>query len=244
MALSDAIYMQQPQGFIDPNYLNYICELNKAIYGLKQTSRAWFAQLCSWLCAYGFHPSKVDSSLFIFNHAGIQIYILIYVDDLVLPSSHSSAIDDLVRDLSQAFPVCDLGALSYFLGLEVDYTPQALILSQQKYIKTLLTRSGMLHSKLISSPMAASLKLFKFDSPSFTNASLHQSLVVGLHYLSLTLPDISFAVNKTCQFMHDPKLSHWAVVKRILRYLKATINFGLLFKSQSSFWLYTYLDAD
>lgn len=185
-SFSDDVYMQQPQGFINLAYLNYICKLNKVIYDLKQAPRAWFAQLSSWLCNYGFHPSKVDSSLFIFNHANIRIYILIYVDDLVLTSSHSFSIDSLVRDLSQAFPVCDLDALSYFLRLEVDYTSQGLILYQRKYINILLTKSRMLYSKPISSPMVASLKLSKFDSPSFTDGTFYLSLVGELQYLSLT----------------------------------------------------------
>lgn len=102
----------------------------------------------------------------------------------------------------------------------------------------------MLHSKPISSPRATSLKLSQFDSPSFTDATLYWSLVGRLQYLSLTRPDISFAVNKSCQFMHDPKDSHCVAVKRILRYLKDTINFGLLFKPQSCFQLHKYSDAD
>ncbi|XP_042950035.1 secreted RxLR effector protein 161-like [Carya illinoinensis] len=96
----------------------------------------------------------------------------------------------------------------------------------------------------ISSPMSASTKLSKFDSPSFENVTLYRSIIGNLQYLSLTRPDISFSVNKACQFMHEPKLSHWLAVKRILRYLKSTINYGLFFSKQSSFNLHAYSDAD
>ncbi|KAF5471074.1 hypothetical protein F2P56_011546 [Juglans regia] len=102
----------------------------------------------------------------------------------------------------------------------------------------------MLLAKPISSPMAASLKLSKFDSPDFEDATLYRSIVGGLQYLSLTRPDISFAVNKIFQFMHSPKNSHWSAVKRVLRYLKGTINLGLLFRPQSSLHLQTYCDVD
>ncbi|XP_035551021.1 uncharacterized mitochondrial protein AtMg00810-like [Juglans regia] len=92
--------------------------------------------------------------------------------------------------------------------------------------------------------MAASLMLSKFDNPNFEDVTLYHSIVGGLQYLSVTRPDISYSVNKVCQFMHSPKAPHWSVVKRILRYLKATINDGLFFASNSSLTLQAYLDAD
>ncbi|KAF5476985.1 hypothetical protein F2P56_003667, partial [Juglans regia] len=234
----------QPQGFIDPKFPNHVCKLLKAIYGLKQAPRAWFAKLTSWLNDYGFVASQSDPSLFILHRGDLHIFLLIYVDDMVITSSHPHAIDVVIRDLSMTFPVKDLGSLSYFLGLEVDYCDSSIILSQRKYIKDLLARSNMLQAKSISSPMAASLKLSQFDAPAFDDYTLIRSIVGGLQYLSYTRLDISFAVNKVCQFMHSPKLTHWSAVKRILRYLKGTINHGLLFKYTSSFTLQAYCDAD
>ncbi|KAF5449399.1 hypothetical protein F2P56_029849 [Juglans regia] len=105
-----------------------------------------------------------------------------------------------------------------------------LLLTQRKYINSLLLRSQMQHAKPISSPMAASLKLSKFDSPDFDDPTLYHSIVGGLQYLSLTRPDISFAVNKICQFMHSPKASHWNAVKRVC--------------PSSTFTLQAYSDSD
>lgn len=156
------------------------------------------------------------------------------MDDIVIASSLPSATDKLVSDLGLAFPVKDLGKLSFFLGLEVDYLPTGLLLSQRKYIKDLLICSQMLHAKPISSPMAASLKLSIFYSPDHDDVHQYCSIMGGLQYLSLTRPDISFTINKVCQFLHKPKQPHWSAVKRILRYLKHTINFGLFFSSKSS----------
>lgn len=102
----------------------------------------------------------------------------------------------------------------------------------------------MRHAKPISSSMVASLKLLKYDSPDFDDPTMYHSIFGGLQYLSLTRPDISFAVNKVCQLIHAPKTSHWVAVKRVLRYLKATINHGLLFKKQSHLTLQAYSDAD
>lgn len=102
----------------------------------------------------------------------------------------------------------------------------------------------MLDANSISSPMVASLKSSKFDSLDFIDATLYHSIVGGLQYLSLTRLDISFAINRICQFMHSPKLSHWSVVKHVLRYLKGTINDGLVFRPQQKIQLHTYCDAD
>lgn len=203
--------------------------MKKAICGLKQAPWAWFAQLSSWPVGYGFTASKVDPSLFILTQGDIRIYLLVYVNDIVITLSHPSAIDKLITDLSNAFPIKDLGPLSYFLGLEIDYLSDGLLLTQRKYIKDLLIRSKMLQAKPMPSPMAASLKLSNFNSSTFDDLIVFCSIVGALNYLSLTKSDINFAVNKVCQFMHAPKLSHWSAIKRILRYLKGTINHGLMF---------------
>ncbi|XP_041001680.1 uncharacterized mitochondrial protein AtMg00810-like [Juglans microcarpa x Juglans regia] len=163
---------------------------------------------------------------------------------MVITSSKPEAITSLISALSNVFPVKDLGRLSYFLGLEIDYSTSGLFLSQRKYIKDLLIRSNMLHAKPMSSPMAASLKLSQFNAPEFSDPILFKSIVGGLQYLSMTRPDIAFVVNKVCQFMQCPKEPHWSAVKRILRYLKSTLNHGLFFKSAFKFTLQAYTDAD
>lgn len=137
----------------------------------------------------------------------------------------------------------DLGCLSYSLGLQLDYLPGGMLMSQRKYISDILRKTNMTKANPISSPMFASTKISKFDSPSFDNPTLFRSVVGSLQYLSLTRTDISFAINKICQLMHDPKLTHCTAVKRILRYLKFSINHSLFFTKTSSFTLHAYSDA-
>lgn len=208
--------------------------MHKAIYGLKQAPRAWHAQLSLWLIGYGFRSSRVDSSLFIYNQSDIHIYLLVYVDDIVITSSHTSTTYKLISELGVAFPVKDLGRLSFFLGLELEYLPTGVLLSQRKYIKDLLSRSQMLHAKPVTLPITASLKLSTLDSPTFDDPHQYRSIVDALQYLSLTRPNISFSMNKVCQFIHNSKQPHWTAVKRILTYLKNTINHSLFFSSNSS----------
>jgi histone deacetylase 1/2 len=102
----------------------HVCKLQKALYGLKQSPRAWYACLSDRLLQLGFIPSKADTSLFIYDRRGCQIYMLVYVDDIVIAGSSSSAVDHVVHTLSATFPIKDLGRLEYFLGIEAAYKSQ------------------------------------------------------------------------------------------------------------------------
>jgi hypothetical protein len=242
--LQETVYMSQPSGFVNPMHPNAVCLLKKALYGLKQAPRDWYHRLSSCLLELGFQGSKSDSSLFIFKSASVTILALVYVDDLILTGSSLDAIDELIRNLSCDFPMKDLGELNFFLGISVACVPEGLHLSQSRYISDLVARTKMSNVKPITSPMAATTSLSQFSGSTFSDVTLYRSTVGALQYLSLTRPDIAFAVNKVFQFMHAPRDLHWSAVKRILRYLKSTIDHGLLIKKCSSHQLFAYSDAD
>ena len=170
---------------------------------------------------------NTDTSLFIFRCNAITIFILIYVDDIIITGSSTSVIDSVIQSLSREFAVKDLGKLSYFLGVELLPHKAGLFLTQRQYILNLLNRNKMAEARPISSPMSSSSQLSLLAGVEFSNPTLYRSTVGALQYLSITRPDVSFAVNKVCQFMHRPTDIHWSEVKRILRYLKDTINYGL-----------------
>jgi len=187
--------MQQPPGFVHPNYPNHVCLLQKAIYGLKQGPRVWFSRLSTKLLQLGFTASKADSSLFFLRTPTYCIFILIYVDDIILTGSSSSAIKDLLVQLRMEFAVKDLGPFHYFLGVEVTKVPYGLMLSQQRHIMSLLQKANMLIAKPITSPMSSAYQLHKLDGDSFDDPSLYRSIVGSLQYLSFTRSDIIFVVN-------------------------------------------------
>jgi hypothetical protein len=137
-----------------------------------------------------------------------------------------------------------LGSLHYFLGIEVIPVKDGLLLSQQKYIRDLLNKTNMADAKPVSSPMSSSSALSTFTGDPMEDLSLYRSTVGSLQYLSLTRPDLAFAVNRVCQFMHRPTKLHWQAVKRILRYLKHSITHGLLLHKNSSTSIQAYSDAD
>ncbi|KAD3068070.1 hypothetical protein E3N88_35950 [Mikania micrantha] len=216
--LKETVYLRQPQGFIDPQKPQHVCLLHKSLYGLKQAPRAWFNRLSGILLQLGFHGSKTDPSLFIYSHNGHLLYMLVYVDDIILTGNNSQLIDHIVQRLSNIFAIQDMGRLSYFLGVEVIFKGHDLILSQKKYIADIIQKAGLSQSKPVDSPMVPNSELALGDSPLFDNAVKFRQTVGALQYLTLTRPDITFAVNKVCQFMHSPTDNHWSAVKRILRY--------------------------
>ncbi|XP_035842850.1 uncharacterized mitochondrial protein AtMg00810-like [Helianthus annuus] len=166
-----------------------------------------------------------------------------YVDDIILTGNDPQAIDSVIHHLSRVFPVQDMGRLSYFLGIEVASKGTDIVLSQQKYISELLQKAGLSDAKPVSSPIATTANLALGDSPPFDNPAKYRQLVGGLQYATLSRPDIAYAVNKVCQFMHSPTENHWSAVKRILRYLKGSISHGLLIQQHSESALHAYADS-
>ena len=143
--LSDEVYMSQPPGFQDVNSSQLVCKLHKAFYGLKQTPRAWYHELRHFLitygfknsiCDYDFNNSICDSSLFIYQSNGTTIYLIVYVDDIIITCNSDSSLSQFVNIISKRFSLKDLGELSYFLGVEVVPQPNGLFLSERKYIWT------------------------------------------------------------------------------------------------------------
>jgi hypothetical protein len=185
--------MSQPLGFSHPSLPNHVCKLQKAFYGLKQAPRAWFARLSTKLYDLGFTSSKVDLSFFLLRTT--CLFVLVYVDDIIITASVPAAISDLLQQHRMSFAVKDLCKLNYFLGMEVVLLKSSLLLSQKHYILDLLKRTNMLEAKPISSPMFSSSSLSAFDDDSMDDPLLYRSTVGSLQYLFLTHPDLAFAVN-------------------------------------------------
>jgi histone deacetylase 1/2 len=204
--LEEEVYMRQPPGFENNEVPHYIFKLDKAIYGLKQAPRAWYSRLSLALQDLGFKASKSDMSLFIYNNDGIVILMLIYVDDIIVTGNSVKAIEVLLKKLKTDFALKDLGDLNFFLGIEVKSVQGGVLLSQAKYASDILRRVNMLHCKPSPTPLSSSEKLSKEDGTllSSADATYYRSKVGALQYLTLTRPDLAFAVNKVCQFLHNP----------------------------------------
>ncbi|RVW54772.1 Retrovirus-related Pol polyprotein from transposon RE1 [Vitis vinifera] len=241
--LHETVYMEQPPGYVDPRHPLHVCKLKKALYDLKQAPRAWFQRFSSFLLKLGFFCSRAYTSLFVFTMKDDLIYLLLYVDDIILTGNNPTLINRFISQLHSEFAVKDLGPLSYFLGLEVSYIPDGFFLSQVKYATDILARAQLLDSKPVPTPMIVSQRLSSEGTP-FADPTLYRSLVGALQYLTITCPDLAHSVNSVSQFLHAPTEVHFQAVKRILRYVQGTLHFGLKFTSCSSMGLVAYSDED
>lgn len=213
--LEEDVYIRQPPGFEDAKQPKHSCKLDKAIYSLKQAPRAWYSKLSSKLLQLGFVASKGDMSLFIYHKQHVTMYLLIYVDDIIVVSSSDKAVDALLADLKQDFASKDLGKLHYFLGMEVSDISEGIQLTQRKYASDLIEKAGMKHCKAVATPLSTSEKYSKFEGEPLDDreATKYRSIVDALQYLTLTRPEIAFSVNKVCQFLHSPTSLHLTAIK-------------------------------
>ncbi|XP_060212165.1 uncharacterized mitochondrial protein AtMg00810-like [Lycium barbarum] len=226
--------MKQSPGFIHPDFPDHVCKLTKAIYGLKQAPRAWFHRFSTFLLSHGFICSKSNTSMFVRRSSSGILVLLLYVDDIILTGSHSTLLNQFISLLSRQFSMKDLGELHYFLGVQAIRSSNDLHLSQRKYISDLLLKFHMYTCKPVVTPLASRTTISLMDGELLSDPSEYRSMVGTLQYLTLTRPDIAYAVNLVSQFMHAPRNTHLHCVKRIFRYLQGTLAHGLFLRASSS----------
>ena len=164
----------------------------KAIYGLKQTPRSWFQKLTSTLETFGFHSTNSDNSLFVKFHNSYTIFILIYVDDIIITRSSTHEIQALIQKLGSFFALKDLEHLYYFLGIEVQHLNDGnLLMSQTKYITDILRCTHIQEANLVPTPMQSTLRLQKDASPAIQDSTLYHYVVGALKYILITRPELS-----------------------------------------------------
>ncbi|KAG7552168.1 Integrase catalytic core [Arabidopsis thaliana x Arabidopsis arenosa] len=247
--LNEEIYISLPPGYsmkqggILPQ--NAVLKLQKSLYGLKQASRQWYLKFSSTLMNLGFKKLHADHTLFTRISGNIYTALLVYVDDIVIAGNNDVAIEELKTDLAKAFKLRDLGPLKYFLGLEIARSKKGISVCQRKYTLELLQETGLLGCRPSTIPMEPSVKLaLHSDEPELQNPEVYRRLIGKLMYLTITRPDITYAVNRLCQFSSAPKASHLKAAYKVIHYLKGTIGLGLFYSATSDLCLKAYTDAD
>ncbi|XP_034681071.1 uncharacterized mitochondrial protein AtMg00810-like [Vitis riparia] len=152
---------------------------------------------------------------------------LVYVDDILITGNNDQFVQHVITQLNNQFALKDLGDIDYFLGIQVKHTSVGMHLSQAKYISNLLQKTKMLHVKPVPTPMVSNQSLSNSGNGPFSNTQLYRSTVGALQYATITRPNITYSVNRVCQFMQAPLTAHWKAVKRILHYLVGTLHHGL-----------------
>ncbi|GJR91010.1 ribonuclease H-like domain-containing protein [Tanacetum coccineum] len=175
---------------------------------------------------------------------GLDIaYLLLYVDDIVLTASSSDLLPRIIRSLHQEFAMTDLGSLNYFLGISITRDSSGMFLSQKKYVVEILERASMVNCNPSRTPIDTESKLGDTGDV-VSDLTLYQSLAGSLQYLTFTRPDISYVVQQVCLHMHDPRETYFSSIKRILRYVCGTLDYGLQLYSSTTSDLVAYSDAD
>ncbi|RVX19308.1 Retrovirus-related Pol polyprotein from transposon RE2 [Vitis vinifera] len=218
--LAEEVYMEQPPGFVAQGESGLVCRLRRSLYGLKQSPRAWFSRFSSVVQEFGMLRSIADHSVFYHhNSLGQCIYLVVYVDDIVITGSDQDGIQKLKQHLFTHFQTKDLGKLKYFLGIEIAQSSSGVVLSQRKYALDILEETGMLDCKPVDTPMDPNVKLVPGQGEPLGDPGRYRRLVV------------------TCD-------SHWDVVIRILRYIKSTPGQGVLYENRGHTQVVGYTDAD
>ena len=221
-----------------------VCKLHKSLYGLKQASRQWFIKLSMALKAAGFHQSWSDYSLFVRAHGSKFTALLVYVDDVILAGNSLDEITATKTFLSNRFKLKDLGQLKYFLGIEVARSKNGIALCQRKYALEILEDTGFLAAKSSLFPVDQNLSLTQGDGELLTDPSQYRRLVGRLIYLTITRPDLVYAVHILSQFMDKPREPHLSAAHQVLRYIKRTPGQGIFLPSTGNIELTAYCDAD
>ena len=158
--LNEEIYKDQPPSFVvQGESSGLVCRLHKSLYGLKQSPRAWFGKFSSVVQQFGMSRSEVDHSVFYRHSSAGCIYLIVYVDDIVLTGSDNLGISLLKQHLCRHFQTKDLGKLRYFLGIEVAQSNSGIVISQRKYALDILEETGLMSSKAVETPMDPNIKL-------------------------------------------------------------------------------------
>ena len=189
--------------------------------------------------------STADHSVFYHhNSSGRCIYLVVYVDDIVITVNDQDGIQKLKQHLFTHFQTKDLGKLKYFLGIEIAQCSSGVVLSQRKYALDILEEIGMLDCKPVDTPMDPNVKLVPGQGESLGDPGRYRRLIGKMNYLTITWPDISFPMNVVSQFLQSPCDSHWDAVIRIFRYIKSTPGQGLLHENRGHTQVVSYTDAD
>ena len=244
--LEEQLYMCQPEGYFDNSKSNYVCKLDKAIYGLKQASKAWNDSFSNFLISLGFTQSDHDSCFFVKNSGNQTCYIALYVDDLLIACNSDDLLNHVKSKLCEKYKMKDLGNVNQFLGIKIVRSNDKISMDQSAFAQSLLEKYNFHNCKPVSTPVDVSNKFDETDlNEKVVDIERFQSIVGALLYLSSrTRPDLAFAVSNVSKYCSRPTEKHWIALKRILRYLKGTINYGLVYDKNNVKECEGYSDAD
>ena len=242
--IEEEVYVHQPPGFENTKHPEHVFKLKKSLYGLKQAPRAWYERLSNFLLENEFTRGKVDTTLFCKTVKSDILVCQIYVDDIIFGSTNPSLGRKFAKCMQAEFEMSLMGELKFFLGIQINQTPEGTYIHQSKYIRDLLKKFDLSECKPSKIPMHPTCILEREEVSKSVEQKVYRGMIGSLLYLTASRPDILFSVCICARFQSDPRESHLTAVKRIFKYLKGTTNLGLFYRKSSDYSLVGYCDAD
>lgn len=246
--IDEEIFMEQPPGFVEIGQECKVLKLQRSLYGLKQSARAWNKTANQVLEQLEFKRGYADTCLYSRKEKDGQLtYILLYVDDLLIAGSSPNITCTVGKELNKYFKTKDLGEVSHYLGIQIEREEDgSFLLNQRSKISRMLEDYGLTDSKPTMTPMETNfLSSMTDDSKKLTNNKLYRQAVGSLLYIAtVSRPDIAASIGFLCRCVESPTENHWKAVKRVIRYLATTIDKCLRLSSTSETDLVCFVDAD
>ncbi|GJU82505.1 putative ribonuclease H-like domain-containing protein, partial [Tanacetum coccineum] len=242
--IDEEVYVTQPKGFVDPQHPKKVYKVVKALYGLYQAPKAWYATLSTFLLNHGYRRGTIDKTLFLKKHKSDIILVQVYVDDIIFGSTKKAWCDEFEALMKGEFEMSAMGELTFFLGLQVQQRPGGIFISQNKYVKGIMQKFDLENVRTATTPYEALKPKSKNEPDSPVNVHLYRSMIGSLMYLTASRPDIMFAVNACSRNQVTPTTSNLEAVKKIFKYLKGQSKLGLWYPRESPFELEAYSDSD
>lgn len=252
--LDETIYMEQPEGYVDKKHPDKVCLLKRSLYGLKQSPRQWNTRFDELMAKHGYSRSDFDLCVYFKQMEDEQyVYLLLYVDDILISSKVKDHVLKLKELLSAEFEMKDLGEAKKILGMEIvrDKVKGSLTISQGHYLQKVLDTYGMDQANSVQTPMGVHFKLRSATEKEYREQQdrmrviPYQNVVGSLMYaMTGTRPDLAYAVGLVCRFMSKPLKEHWLAVKWVMRYIKGTRDVKLCYTNEGDFEVEGYCDSD
>lgn len=227
--VKENVFVAQPDGYEKEGKEHLVYKLRKALYGLRQAPRAWYAKLNQCLTELGFKRCPYENAVYTKGEGDQCLIIAVYVDDILITGARVESIGEFKKQMGDKFDMTDLGKLSYYLGIEVEQGEHCIKLKQSGYATKILEKAGMGGCNPTKFPMDPKECVSKDEQGKAIDTTMFKSLVGGLRYLVNTRPDIAYPVGVISRYMERPTMVHLNAAKRIMRYIKGTIHFGLVY---------------
>ncbi|GJR47703.1 putative ribonuclease H-like domain-containing protein [Tanacetum coccineum] len=213
--IDEEVYVTQPKGFVDPQHPKKVYKVVKALYGLHQAPRAWYATLSTFLLKHGYRRGTIDKTLFLKKHKRDIILVQVYVDDIIFGSTKKAWCDEFEALMKGEFEMSAMGELTFFLGLQVQQRPDGIFINQDKYVQEILKKFDLECVRTATTPYEAPKPKSKNEPDSPVNVHLYRSMIGSLMYLTASRPDIMFAISAYSRNQVTPTTSNLEAVKKI-----------------------------